>query len=132
MVLISLMTSGVEHHFICLLAICILSLEKCVNSSEHFEIELFIVLMWSCMSCLYILDINPLLVISFANISPHLVGCLFVLLMVACGVMDFNCQMFNVMHGLPDLQNNLLKLLPFQCNNQYNNIIRHFIFHKVP
>ena len=44
MVLISLMTSGVEHHFICLLAICILSLEKCVNSSEHFEIELFIVL----------------------------------------------------------------------------------------
>ena len=87
---------------------------------------------YACMSCLYILDINPLLVISFANISPHLVGCLFVLLMVACGVMDFNCQMFNVMHGLPDLQNNLLKLLPFQCNNQYNNIIRHFIFHKVP
>ena len=86
---------------------------------------------YTCMSCFYILDINPLLVISFANISPHWVGCLFVLLMVACGVMDFNCHMFNVMHGLPDLQNNLLKLLSFQCNNKYNNIIRHIIFCKV-
>ena len=34
---------------------------KMCKSSEHFEIELFIVLMWSCMSCLYILDINPFL-----------------------------------------------------------------------
>ena len=29
------------------------------------------------MSCLYILDINPLYVISFANIFTHSVGCLF-------------------------------------------------------
>ena len=32
----------------------------------------------SCMSCLYILHINPLLVISFANIFSHLVGHLFI------------------------------------------------------
>ena len=66
-----------------------------------FDVEL------SCMPGLRMLDENPLLIISFANISPYSVGCLFVLLMVACGVMDFNCLMFNVMRGLPDLQNNL-------------------------
>ena len=38
--------------------------------------------MLSSMSCFYVLDINPLLVISFANIFFHSVGCLFFLLMV--------------------------------------------------
>ena len=37
----------------------------------------------SCMSCLYILEVNPLLVASFANIFSHFVGCLFILLMVS-------------------------------------------------
>ena len=31
------------------------------------------------MSCLYILEINPLLAASFADISPHSMGCLFIL-----------------------------------------------------
>ena len=35
------------------------------------------------MSCLYILEINPLWVASFANIFSHSVGFLFVLLMVS-------------------------------------------------
>uniref|UniRef100_A0A8C6BKT1 Uncharacterized protein n=1 Tax=Monodon monoceros TaxID=40151 RepID=A0A8C6BKT1_MONMO len=34
------------------------------------------------MSCLYILEINPLSVVSFANIFSHSEGCLFVLFMV--------------------------------------------------
>ena len=34
------------------------------------------------MSCLQILEINPLSVVSFANIFSHSEGCLFVLLMV--------------------------------------------------
>ena len=38
------------------------------------------------MSCIYILDINPLYVISFANIFSHSVGCLFVLSMVSFAV----------------------------------------------
>ena len=42
--------------------------------------------MLSCKSCLYILDVNPLSVISFANILSHLVGCDFVLLMVSFAV----------------------------------------------
>ena len=38
------------------------------------------------MSCLYILEINPLLVASFANIFSHSKGCLFVLFMVSFAV----------------------------------------------
>ena len=38
------------------------------------------------MSCLYILEINPLSVDSFANIFSHSEGCLFVLLMVSFAV----------------------------------------------
>ena len=43
----------------------------------------FFFLMLSCMICLYMLDINPLLVISLANIFSHSVGCLFILLIIS-------------------------------------------------
>ena len=42
-------------------------------------------LAWSCMSCLYILEINPLSV-SFAMIFSHSEGCLFTLLIVSFAV----------------------------------------------
>ena len=61
LVFISLTISNLEHLLMCLLAICISFLEKYFfRSSAHFKIELFAFLMLSCMSCLYILDINPL------------------------------------------------------------------------
>ena len=43
-------------------------------------------LLLSCMSCLYILEIKPLSVASFANIFSHSVGCLFILFMVSFAV----------------------------------------------
>ena len=82
-----LLFSNNKHLFMRLLAISRSSLVKCLcRSFSHFLFGLFVFLVLSCTSCLYILEINPLSVVSFAIIFSHSKGCLFTLLIVSFAV----------------------------------------------
>ena len=66
--------------------VCCLWGNVCLGLQPIFLIGLFVFLILSCMSCLCVLEINPLSVTSFAIIFSHSEGCLSILFIVSFAV----------------------------------------------
>ena len=67
--------------------------EVSVQVFAHFLIGLFVFLVWSHVSSLYVLEIKPLSKVSLANIFSYMVGSLLILLMFSLAVQ----KLFNLM-----------------------------------
>ena len=59
------------------------SLEKWLLDLPILGLYFFFFFILSCMNALCILDVNPLLIVSFANIFSHSAGCIFIFFMVS-------------------------------------------------
>ena len=84
LICIFLLNSNIENLFVCVLAICMPSLEKCLfRSSAHFSIEFFLYWLWVLYKFWILTPLSSKL---FANILSHPTGCLFILLKISFAV----------------------------------------------
>ena len=80
LICISLIARDADHSFICLWALCMVFIEKCLFKSLAILIGLFVFLEWSCVSSIYVLEIEPLSEVSLAHMFSQTVGSPFILL----------------------------------------------------
>ena len=95
-------------------------LEKCLFSSATcFFMRFFVFLMLSCMSCLYILEINPLSVFSFANICSHSEGFLFSLFMISFARLLSSTQshLFIFYYSRKSIKKDLAAVYVMECSS---------------
>ena len=84
LICISLIISDAEHLCLCLLGQLYVFFGKMsLQVSAHFLMGLFVFLRLGCISCLHILDSDPLSAVSFAKTFSHSVCCFFILSMVS-------------------------------------------------
>jgi hypothetical protein len=108
------MAKDVEYFFMYLLTICTSFSEK-FNFLAYLLIGLFVLLAFSCLSSLYILDINPSPEWTTEKISFHSVDFLLILVFVLCEVFKFMQCHFSIIFWVTGilLRKALLMLISF-------------------